>query len=75
VRSAEGGEHFGCPFTNTTNKNVDQLTEHVIKNIRPAISKVTNMLGISFDSVQSTVTDNLSMYWITAKTVPRTCEH
>lgn len=32
--------------------------------------KVTNMLGISFHSVQSTVTDNLSMCWITAKSVP-----
>jgi hypothetical protein len=53
VRYGQGGEHFGCPFTSTTNKNVDQLMEHVIKNVRPTIYKVTNMLGISFDSVRA----------------------
>ena len=51
------------------------MTELGLRNIRTTTCEVTNMLGISFDSVQSTLTDNLSMCLIVAKSVPCIHEH
>jgi hypothetical protein len=54
-----------------TDENVDHVKEFIIGNRRTMICEVADKFGILFGSVQSILKDNLNMYQIATKFVPR----
>jgi hypothetical protein len=55
------------------NRSVNEMKELVLENNRIAVLEVTDMLGILFGLVQSTVKDFLNMWQIAIKFVPHDC--
>jgi len=50
-------------------ENVDKVKQLVLKTRRLILHEVDNMLGIQFFSVQSSLKENLNMYWIATQCV------
>ena len=66
----ENAECRGHTLMNKTPENVNCLKEIVFENRGITIHEVANMLGISFVSVQKTLTGNMNMHPIATKFIP-----
>jgi len=53
MTSAEDSEHSGRPSTGKTDEDVEQLKEHLLRNIRNTTHSVADMFRILLGSVQS----------------------
>jgi len=73
LTSVKDADHSGHPLTSKTGENVDKVKDLVLENRRITIHEVANLLGISVDSVHTSLKDNLNVHHIAMKSVSRTC--
>ena len=60
----EAIECSGYPSTNRTNENVSHVKELILKNRRITVREVADMLGISFQSLQSNWPESEHIGWV-----------
>jgi phage antirepressor YoqD-like protein len=70
VTSVDDAKCSGHPSMHNTDENVDRVQELVHENRRITVREVAKMLGISYESVQIVLKDNLYMCRIAAKFMP-----
>ena len=69
--SLEDNDRSGRPSTSTGDDNVEQVSALIHEDRRRTIGDIAKLINISYRSVQSILTVNLSMRRISAKFVPR----
>ena len=60
----------GCPSTLKTQENVERVSEIIRSNRRLTIREISEILNISYGSVQNILTTDLNMRRVSAKFVP-----
>jgi histone-lysine N-methyltransferase SETMAR len=64
-------ECSGRPSTSTTPENIAKVREAVLADRRQTIHNVCEVVGLSYETVQSILSDSLNMRHISARFVPR----
>jgi hypothetical protein len=68
--SVKSDEHSGRPSTSRNQLMSDKVRFSMLDNQRIAIRELSDELGLSFCLVQSNVTEDLGMKYITVKFIP-----
>lgn len=69
--SIEDDPRSGRPKTSTTDDQVEAIHRTVLDDRRLSIRQIANIVGVSYGSVQSALTDILGMSKLSARWVPR----
>jgi hypothetical protein len=69
--SVEDCEHSGCPSIADTQENVEKVCRIVIEDQQSTISETASRLGLLYETCQQILTEDLNIWQISAKFVPR----
>jgi AraC-like DNA-binding protein len=69
--SAESDEHSGRPSTSRNQVMIDKVLSAMLDNRRITIRELSDEMGLSFGLIQSILTEDLGMKYVSAKFVPK----
>ena len=70
-RSVDDDERSGRPSTSTIPENIAEVREAILADRRQTIYDICEIVGLSYGTVLSILTENLNMRRISARFVPR----
>jgi len=69
--SVDNSEHSGQPSTSTAPENITKVREAILADHRQTIHDVSEIVGLSYRTIQRILADNLNMRCISVRFVPR----